>query len=184
MCFLKALLYEQRWVKNPHHGCHHLGYICTPILPPPNFFSVTFSKVFGEVNCTPHIAPPNFFSHIVTSLWRGKLLPPSIVGWHELRTTNSLYWLGFGQVAASCWMMILKHWLGKGAPPVVCGSSPGGSCPHNCCRVRHCGKEQPRLDRTAAVESNSSVRFKRLLAYSCLKLLLSTDAGCRGCGFK
>ncbi len=57
--------------------------------------------------------------------------------------------------------------LGPGDPTplqrVVCGSGPGGSRPHNCRRVRHCGREQPRLGRTAAVESNSSICFKRLL---------------------
>ncbi len=35
---------------------------------------------------------------------------------------------------------------------VVCGSGPGGSRPHNRHRVRHRGKKQPRLGRTAAVE--------------------------------
>ncbi len=38
---------------------------------------------------------------------------------------------------------------------VVCGSGPGGSRPHNRRCVRHRGRTQPRLSRTAAVESNS-----------------------------
>ncbi len=72
----------------------------------------------------------------------------------------------------------------EGYQHVVCGSGPGGSRAHNRRRVRHRGTKQPRLGRTAAVESNSSVCFKRLLTHSCLKLLLSTDAGCPGRGFK
>ena len=67
---------------------------------------------------------------------------------------------------------------------VVCGSGPGGSRPHNRRHARLRGTKQPQLGRTAAVESNSSVRFKCLLTHSCLKLLLLTDAGCRGHGFK
>ncbi len=46
---------------------------------------------------------------------------------------------------------------------VVWGSGPSGTHPHNCHCLWHCGREQPRLGRTAAVESNSSVCFKRLL---------------------
>ncbi len=52
---------------------------------------------------------------------------------------------------------------------VVCGSGPGGARPHNRRCLRHRGREQPRLSWTAAVESNSSVRFKRLFTLSCLK---------------
>ena len=40
----------------------------------------------------------------------------------------------------------------RGHQNVVCGSGPGGSRPHNRRCVRHHGKEQPRLGRTAAVE--------------------------------
>ncbi len=50
----------------------------------------------------------------------------------------------------------------------MCGSGPGRTRPHNRRCLRHRSKEQPRLGRTAAVESNSRVHFKRLL-YSCLK---------------
>ncbi len=52
---------------------------------------------------------------------------------------------------------------------VVCGLGPGGARPHNCHCLWHRGREQPRLGWTAAVESNSSVRFKHLLTHSCLK---------------
>ncbi len=38
------------------------------------------------------------------------------------------------------------------ASAVVCGLGPGGSHPHNHRRVRHHGKKQPQLGRTAAVE--------------------------------
>ncbi len=51
---------------------------------------------------------------------------------------------------------------------VVCGSGPGRTRPHNRHCVRHRGTEKPQLGWTAAVESNSSVRFKCLL-HSCLK---------------
>ncbi len=50
----------------------------------------------------------------------------------------------------------------------MCGSGPGRTRPHNHRCLRHRGKEQPRLGWTAAVESNSSIRFKCLL-HSCLK---------------
>ncbi len=68
---------------------------------------------------------------------------------------------------------------------VVCGLGPGGSRPHNCRHVQHRGKEQPWLSRTAAVESNSSICFKRLLltpVSSCCSR--QTDPGCRGHSFK
>ncbi len=51
---------------------------------------------------------------------------------------------------------------------VVCGSGPGRTRPHNRRCLWHHGKEQPQLGQTAAVESNSSICFKRLL-HSCLK---------------
>ncbi len=66
----------------------------------------------------------------------------------------------------------LKHAAGANRQPtsanydktVLCGGSgPGGAHPHNRRCLRHRGKEQPQLGRTAAVESNSSVHFKPLL---------------------
>ncbi len=50
----------------------------------------------------------------------------------------------------------------------MCGSGPGRTRPHNCRCLRHHGRKQPQLGRTAAVESNSSIRFKRLFQ-TCLK---------------
>ncbi len=48
------------------------------------------------------------------------------------------------------------------SPSVVCGTGPRGSRPHNRRSSRHRGIKQPRHILAAAVEYNSSVRFKRL----------------------
>ncbi len=55
-----------------------------------------------------------------------------------------------------------------GGSSVVCGSGPGRTHPHNRRYLQHCGRKQPQPGRTATVESNSSVCFKRLF-HSCLK---------------
>ena len=52
---------------------------------------------------------------------------------------------------------------------VVCGSGPGRTRPHNRRYLRHHGRKQPQLSRTATVKSNSSVCFKCLFQ-TCLKL--------------
>ncbi len=49
----------------------------------------------------------------------------------------------FGDIRESCSLQ---------PQTVVWGSGPGGSHPHNRCRVRHRGMKQPRLGRTTAVE--------------------------------
>ncbi len=63
---------------------------------------------------------------------------------------------------------------------VVWGSGPSGAHPHNCCCMRHHGKEQPRLGRTAEAarpDCRSGVKLKHTLqmfiTQTCLKLYSS-----------
>ncbi len=93
----------------------------------------------------PHLILPPF-----KQKWGSKLFASMVANYSENKVA---------------WESGLRH---KHACSVVCGLGPERTRPHNCRCVWHHSKEQPQLGRTATVESNSSVCFKRLL-HSCLK---------------